>query len=109
MVLSIIQYILKIQVSFSMCKLTTGMNRLHQNTHSIKHEPHVITRLIKVLNIFSPHPPPPHDNHMLLCNQMHPENAQKSPAAQTLFRMHEGLVSGAETNWEQTRSEHVTN
>ena len=33
MVLSIIQYILKIQISLN---LTTGMDRPHQNTHSIK-------------------------------------------------------------------------
>ena len=37
MVLSIIQYILKIQVSLSVWdNLTTGMDRPHQNTHSIK-------------------------------------------------------------------------
>ena len=34
MVLSIIQYIMKIQVSLSEC--ATGMDRPHQNTHSIK-------------------------------------------------------------------------
>ena len=33
MVLSIIQYILKLQVSLS---VTTGMDRPHQNTHSSK-------------------------------------------------------------------------
>ena len=49
MVLSIIQYILKIQVSLSVCaNLTTGMDRPHQNTHSIKNE--LITLLVKVLN-----------------------------------------------------------
>ena len=36
MVLSIIQYILKLQVSLSVYNLTTGMDRPHQNTHSIK-------------------------------------------------------------------------
>ena len=36
MVLSIIQYISKIQVSLSVYNLTTGMDRPHQNTHSIK-------------------------------------------------------------------------
>ena len=37
MVLSIIQYISKIQVSHSVCaNLTTGMDRPHQYTHSIK-------------------------------------------------------------------------
>ena len=37
MVLSIIQYILKLKVSPSVWdNLTTGMDRPHQNTHSIK-------------------------------------------------------------------------
>ena len=36
MVLSIIQYISKIQVSLSVCDPKTGMDRPHQNTHSIK-------------------------------------------------------------------------
>ena len=39
MVLSIIQYISKIQVSLSVCaNLTTVKDRPHQNTHSIKNE-----------------------------------------------------------------------